>query len=222
METNDANGVNPDLQGGVPPGQVCEVAPRQRGGTSRLRRPLVWLGASVALSLAGVATVSAVAHPMNAHGMGDRQAMALSMPTHGGGMGGSIGGSMGGLWMGRGVDRMLDGVNATESQRAQIKQIADAARTDLQAQREAGRALRDRAMNAFTQPNVDAREVETVRQQMLAQHDSASRRMSQAMLDISRVLTPEQRALLAQRMKQRSEQMRQRMEERQRPGAPTT
>ena len=142
--------------------------------------------------------------------------------THGGPGGGMMavhsghGGPGGGWMMGRGLDRMLDSVNASDDQRAQIKQIAEAARSDLRAQHEAGRALRERAMAAFTAPTVDAREVETVRQAMLAQHDASTRRISQAMLDVSRVLTPAQRTQLAERMKQRGDEMRRRMEERQR------
>ena len=52
---------------------------------------------------------------------------------------------------------------------------------------------------------------EQVRQQMLAQHDQVSKRTLQAMLDASKVLTPEQRAKLGDRMKQRSDTMRDRM-----------
>ncbi|MBY0467627.1 MAG: Spy/CpxP family protein refolding chaperone [Burkholderiaceae bacterium] len=101
----------------------------------------------------------------------------------------------------RGVDRMLDGLQATDAQRTQVKQIAVAAAKDLQAQREAGRGLFERNRALFTAPVVDANAAEQLRQQMLAQHDQASRRTLQAMLEISRVLTPEQRATLAQRMK---------------------
>ena len=95
--------------------------------------------------------------------------------------------------MGRMIDHMLDGLNASDAQRGQIKQIAQAAATDLKAQRDAGRGLRERGMQLLTTPNVDANAAEALRQQMLAQHDQASKRMMQAMLDISRVLTPEQR-----------------------------
>lgn len=226
MEPNDNTPAGADA---ADPSQSLQTQPggqRGQGGSCRqgrksgMRKTFAWLGAAVVLTAAGVATGGAMAHPMGGHAMTDGSTMGMAMPMHGGG--GSMGGPMGGMWMGRGIDRMLDSVNASDAQRTQVKQIAEAARADLQAQRESGRALRDRAMSAFTQPNVDAREVETVRQQMLAQHDAASKRMSQAMLDISRVLTPEQRTQLAQRMKQRGEQMRQRMEERQRPGAPTT
>ena len=130
-----------------------------------------------------------------------------AFPGHGP-RGGHAAMGMGGMpMMGKHLDRMLDAVNATEAQRTQIRQIATAAAADLQAQREAGRALRQQSMALFTQPTVDANAAEALRQQMLARHDQASRRSLQAMLDISRVLTPEQRQQLAQRMQQRQEQM---------------
>ena len=113
--------------------------------------------------------------------------------------------------MGRMIDHMLDGLNASDAQRTQIKQIAVAAATDLKSQAQAGRALRQRAMQAFTAPTVDAAAVEQVRQQMLQQHDQMSRRMTQAMLDVARVLTPEQRARLGERMRDRQARMEDRM-----------
>lgn len=113
--------------------------------------------------------------------------------------------------MGRMIDRMLDGLNASEAQRAQIKQIATAAATDLRAQAEAGRGLHQRALQAFTAPTVDAAAAEQVRQQMLQQHDQMSRRVTQAMLDVARVLTPEQRARLGERMRDRQAQREDRM-----------
>ena len=139
-----------------------------------------------------------------------------------GGFGGHGGHGHGGMMqgsperMGRMMDRMLDGLNATDAQRTQIRQIAAAAANDLKSQREAGRSLRERGMQLFTQPNVDANAAEALRQQMLAQHDQASRRMMVAMLDISRVLTPEQKAKLAERMKERAARMQERRERMQR------
>ena len=67
--------------------------------------------------------------------------------------------------MGRMIDHMLDGLNASDAQRSQIKQIAASAGADLKAQAETGRALRQRAMQAFTAPTVDAATVEQVRAQ---------------------------------------------------------
>jgi periplasmic protein CpxP/Spy len=122
--------------------------------------------------------------------------------------------------VGRVVDHLLDGLNATDAQRTQIKQIAQAAASDLKAQREAASGLRDRAMQTFAAPNVDAAAAESVRQQMLSQHDQGSRRMLQAMLDVARVLTPEQRARLGERFKQREAQMRERMQRHERERAP--
>ena len=114
--------------------------------------------------------------------------------------------------MGRRIDHMLDGLGASDAQRSQIKQIAAAAATDLRAQREAGRALHERGLQIFAAPNVDAAAAESVRAQIQAQRDQASRRTLQAVLDISKVLTPEQRAKLGERMKQRSAAMQERMQ----------
>jgi len=131
------------------------------------------------------------------------------------GGGGEFGGA--GLFRGspermeRHVDRMLDGLQATDAQRAEIKRIVRQAATDLQSQRAQGRTLREAAMAAFTAPTVDPQAFERARQQMLAQHDATSRRVSQAMLDAARVLTPEQRARIGQRLADRRARMEDRM-----------
>jgi len=95
----------------------------------------------------------------------------------------------------------------TAEQRSQIQKIMEGARTDLQAQREAGKTLRGQLMQTMAQPNIDANAVEQVRQKMLAQHDQASKRRLQAMVDAAKVLTPEQRKQLAERMSQRGDMM---------------
>jgi periplasmic protein CpxP/Spy len=130
-------------------------------------------------------------------------------------------GMMAGPMQGHMLARMLDSVNATTEQRAQIKQITDRAAADRKAQADSRRALHEQGMALFTQPVVDANAAEALRKQMLQQHDDASKRMMQTMLEISRVLTPEQRKQLADRMAQRGNMMRQHMQERQQsPGAP--
>ncbi|HEX6706699.1 MAG TPA: Spy/CpxP family protein refolding chaperone [Albitalea sp.] len=162
---------------------------------SHARRSLRWLVAGVVLAIASTIALSAWAQnrPGGHHGGMDGSGMMM------------FGGH------GRGLDRMLDGINATDAQRAQVKQIAQQAAADLKAQHETTRALREKAAQIFTAPTVDAAAAESVRQQLLTQHDAASRRMLQAMLDISRVLTPEQRAQLGEQMKQRHEHMLERM-----------
>ena len=101
------------------------------------------------------------------------------------------------------IERMLSAVNASQAQRDQIQQILKNSASERSAQREAGRTLREQAMAVFTAPVVDADAAEKVRQQMLAQHDQASRRMMTTMLAVSNVLTAEQRAQLAAHMQKR-------------------
>jgi Spy/CpxP family protein refolding chaperone len=165
---------------------------------------LRWMMVSVLVVAAAALAVSAEAQErppgMGMGGGGHGMMMFGGAPEH----------------MGRRIDHMLDGLNATDAQRTQIKQIAAAAAADLLAQREAGKALRDKGMQIFAAPNVDAAAAESVRAQMQAQHDQASRRTLQALLDVSKVLTPEQRAKMGERLKQRGAMMQERMDRMQR------
>lgn len=110
------------------------------------------------------------------------------------------------------VDRLLDGLNASEAQRSQIRQIAAAAAADLKAQRDAARGLHEQALQILTAPTIDSAAAQALRQQMNAQHDQASERTWQAMLAIANVLTPEQRATLGARIQQRHAMMKERMQ----------
>ena len=161
-------------------------------------RSMKWLVAGLVLAISATVALSAWAQRgPEGHG-------------HGGPMGGA------GLFMGspehmgHAVDHMLDGLNANDAQRVQIKQIVQQAAADLKGQHDATRALRERGAQIFTAPTVDANAAEAVRQQMIQQHDATSRRMLQAMLDISRVLTPEQRAKIGEHMKARAAKMQER------------
>jgi protein CpxP len=155
-------------------------------------------GTALLVAVLGTATLSAFAQPGG----------------HGGGHGGHGGGAGMMMMHGRGLDRMLDSVNASAEQRALIKQIAERARADLKAQRQANQGSRQQFMALFAQPTVDANAVEALRAQRMQQHDQASRRMTQALVEVSRVLTPEQRKQLADRAAQRSAMMERHMKER--------
>ena len=123
------------------------------------------------------------------------------------------------MWGGpRMGERMLDGLDATEAQRTQIRQIMQAGATDMRAQFDASRALRDKQMAVLSAPTIDAAAAESIRQQMLVEHDAMSKRMMQTMIAVANVLTPEQRAKLAERMKQRAEHRREHMQR----GAPAS
>jgi Spy/CpxP family protein refolding chaperone len=149
-------------------------------------------------------------------------AASLTLPAHAQGHHGADTGGPGAPGMmlfggpperiGSSVDRLLDGLNASDAQRSQIKQIATAAAADLKAQRDAGRGLHEKGMQIFTAPVVDAGAAEALRQQMTAQLEQASKRALQAMLDIAKVLTPEQRARIGERMKERQAIMKDRMQ----------
>jgi protein CpxP len=176
--------------------------------SNSLARPVSGVLSRLLLSslLVGGAALSAVAvqaQPMPPGGPGGASGQA-------GHRGHMMGGEHG--YHGRGMDmkwsgRMLDAVKATPEQRAQIQKIMEGARIDLHAQRESGQALRGQLMQAMAQPNIDANAVEQLRQKMLAQHDQVSKRRMQAMVDAARVLTPEQRKQLSERMGQRRDMM---------------
>jgi periplasmic protein CpxP/Spy len=163
--------------------------------------PFRLLLATVVLALASGFTLTAVAAP-GAHGPADG---GHGMPMMGGP---------------RDMARLLDGVGASAEQRAQIKAIVDAAAPEQKAQRETSRALHEQALQLFTQPTVDARAAEALRQQMLAQHDQASKRQMQIMLDVSRVLTPEQRRQFAEHSEKSRAMMERHRAERDRLDAP--
>ncbi len=151
------------------------------------------------VALLGTVTLSAMAQ-------GDR---------HGPGHHGPAAAGMGMPMQGHMLERMLDRVNATPEQRAQIKQIAERTATDMKAQHGGSRALREQAATLFAQPVVDANAAEALRLQMMQQHDQRSRRMMQVMLEVSRVLTPDQRKQLAETMARRGDMARRHMQERQ-------
>ena len=175
-------------------------------GTKAVRLPrqpaalvMRWVAASVLLVAAFAVAFSAraQAHAGMGHGAPASPMMLFGGPP---------------ARVGEAVDRLLDGLDASEAQRSQIKQIATAAAADLKAQREAVRALHEQALQVFTAPSVDSAAAEGLREQMSALHDQASKRTLQALLAIANLLTPEQRATLGERIKQRHAMMKERMQ----------
>lgn len=164
--------------------------------------------------VAGALLAGAAAFGLAAHAQGEqggRMGMGMGMGPEGPpGMAGWGGGPP--EAMVRGLDRMLDGLGVTDDQRSRIHQIALAAAADLRPQRDAERALHQRGIELFTAPTVDAGAAEQLRQQVQAQQDQAGKRRLQAMLDIAQVLTPEQRARIGARLKEREAVMKDRMQ----------
>jgi len=143
-------------------------------------RPLRVAAAALVVAVAGGLAVNAIAQPHRGPAGFGGPMMMMGNPHR--------------------LERLLSALNATDAQRAQITSILTTARSDLRAQHEVGRALQQKMMQVFTAPNVDANAAESLREQMLTQHDQASRRMLQAMLDVSSVLSPEQRQQFGQMM----------------------
>ncbi len=173
---------------------------------SRIKKAAIATLVALAAGAGAVAWADGRAGGWGGHGMGGPAMM-------GGGYGMMGDGS-------RMSDRMLAGLNATDAQRAQIRQIMQAAAADMKTQFEAGRALREQGLAIFSAPVVDAAAAESLRQQMVAHYDQMSQKMTQTMVAVANVLTPEQRAKLAERSKMRSQEWRDRMQRHQGASAP--
>lgn len=153
-----------------------------------MQRPL----RAVALSLftAGVLGLASLAQaqPADARGPGGQQGGHPPMAA-----------AHGGLPQGPMLDRLLDDVKASAEQQEQIRKILQANRPDQQ-EGEGARQLQDQLMQAFVK--ADPKAAEAARQQMAARQDAAARRSVQVMMDVAKVLTPEQRKLMAEKMRQ--------------------
>jgi Spy/CpxP family protein refolding chaperone len=164
---------------------------------SLFRHPLRWWVAAAALTLAGgVATL--------AHGMPFGGPMRIAM--HGGGDGGPM------MMIGM-IEHLLDDVGATDDQRAKIKTIVKSAHDDMRQQHEAGAALHQQALAVFTAPTIDDAAAEALRGQIQIQMDQGGKRMWQALVDVSKVLTPEQRQKIAEHANKRHERMQRHMQD---------
>ena len=154
---------------------------------SRSARPTRLFGLALGAALAGGVAFAAWA------ATGDVPAPRLPPP-------------MMGMMLPRGpmLDRVLDGANVSPAQRAQVHQIFDAAEADLKQARPAERADHEQMQQLFAAPVVDANAVEAVRARIEARHDAQSRRVTQAMVDASVVLSAEQRQAIATQMAARA------------------
>jgi Spy/CpxP family protein refolding chaperone len=134
--------------------------------------------------------------------------VAQAMPGGHGGHGGPHGGGM--MMHGR----VLQSVGATSDQQTRIHDIMKAARDDVRKLHEGAGDLRAQGAQLLAAPTIDARAVEALRVKRLALHDAVSKRMTQAMLDAAAVLTPEQRAKMAEQMGKRRDMMERHRRER--------
>ena len=98
------------------------------------------------------------------------------------------------------IDDMLAEVEATDDQRTQVHAIATAALADMGEFRDFKREGREALVAALTQETVDRDALEALRQSKLETADRASQRLLTALADAADVLTPAQRAELAEEL----------------------
>jgi Spy/CpxP family protein refolding chaperone len=131
----------------------------------------------------------------------------------------AFGGGGGGGFMAWRIHKMLDKVNATEGQRAQIKAIWEGLRPQLKATREQHVQLRKQLTQAMTAPTIDPAAVEKLRQQSVQLMDKTSTIIARGFVDSARVLTPDQRKQLAAEIEKAAEHRRSHFDDGDGPGA---
>ena len=160
------------------------------GMSSAWRRGLAVGGLAVAV-IAGAGLVNAQADGGWGGGWG---------PRHGPGMHGRMGG-MG--FMHGGMGDMLDEIDATAEQEKKIWEIVDGVRGDVRSTAIDFRNTRGEVLELLSAPEIDREAAEKLRSERIAALDDASRKMTKALLDAAEVLTPEQRAKLAEHVGER-------------------
>lgn len=115
---------------------------------------------------------------------------------------------------------MLDDAGVSDAQRQQIRLILRAAREDWKQQQEKQQALRQQQTRLWGAPTLDAQALEGVRRQQSVLREEASVRMHRAMLEVAKVLTPDQRAKMAERAAKRAQRLQEHRRERWQQGAP--
>ena len=88
-------------------------------------------------------------------------------------------------------------VDATDAQKQQLTQIAQAMVNDLLPAHEKMRSARGKIANLLRAPKTDRAALEAMRAEHVALADDVSKRIAQGMADAADVLTPQQRSKLA-------------------------
>jgi protein CpxP len=117
--------------------------------------------------------------------------------AHGPGGGGEMGEFM--QWR---VQHMLDGIGATDAQKAQIKAVFDGLRPQQKAVREERAKLREQMEQALTAPTIDKAAIEQLRRQSVQLMDKGSTLFTQGVVSAAQVLTVTQRKEIVEQMRQ--------------------
>jgi Spy/CpxP family protein refolding chaperone len=101
------------------------------------------------------------------------------------------------------LERMLEGIDATDEQETKIKAIIEATEDKVFPMADEFRDTREEVAKLLGASTIDRAAAETLRAQRIAKVDEASKALTTALLDIAEVLTPEQRAELLEHLKER-------------------
>jgi len=96
------------------------------------------------------------------------------------------------------VDHLSWAIDATAEQKQKLTAIATAMTKDLLPVHEKMGIARARAVELLRQPQTDRAALEALRAEQIATADEASKRLAQGLADAADVLTPQQRAKLAE------------------------
>lgn len=161
------------------------------GGTRFWQRRRFWIGGGVLAGFAALVSVTPqvwargfAGHGAFGHGRHGFGAQMLKDPaaakTH----------------AGMAVEWVLRGVDATEDQKQQAKQITDRLIDEMGPVAEKHREHREAMARELAKPQIDREALERLRREEIALADQASKRAVGAIADLGEVLTPEQRAEL--------------------------
>ncbi len=110
----------------------------------------------------------------------------------------------GGGFMEHRIGSVLDELNATNEQEDKVWDIIDKARDEVRPTFRDFRKTREDVIELLGAPTIDRAAAEKLRSERISAIDEASRTMTTALLDAAEVLTPEQRAKLAEHLKERA------------------
>ena len=105
----------------------------------------------------------------------------------------------------RRVEMVIKLVGGTPEQKTRLLAIAKATAADMKPLREQHLQARQKAFGLLAAPTIDRAALEQLRASEIQAADAMSKRMMQSMIESADVLTPEQRAKLAESMKRRTE-----------------
>jgi protein CpxP len=102
----------------------------------------------------------------------------------------------------RGVERMLDAVEASDAQREQIRGVLGELEDLWRAQRRARRESHEAIAAALTGDEIDRAALEAIRTAQVESFQATSQQMLGALVRAAEVLTPEQRQQIAEHMRE--------------------